>query len=349
VHCATGGLLFTSIAVFLLLFSLSVSGFASNFNIFFWNLDARELALGGSVGARESTDWVLAGNPAALPVSSKGDRVGRMLAFPNAFRMATLLVYEIGALPYDAVTSDERLNESREHSKWLAFSLLSLYRFVYRLPGVTFVFLPMREYPVKGGWTVFNTAVGVNVDIVSLIRIGISGNWYYSCDAPRWKPFALSSPGKEIKAGFGGSVGIYLDFDSVSLSLDYRAEPGSVFKQLQRTGLPERNNSFSLALCWQVSRELSLSVDTPNWNNRSRGDFLLPRAAGEWLYHQIGTGKAALQAAVFHDGTGDMYISCGTSIEGQARSYRYRASVAGIFGLSGNDGSILAGSLDFFM
>ena len=336
-----------SIAVLLLLL-LPFAVFPSDIHVYFWNLDARELALGGSVGAREGDSWVIAGNPAAVPAGSRGKGMVRVLSFPNALRMTSLLIYELCSLPYDAISSDQRGEESKEHGKWLLFSLVSLYRYIHSGSSYTIVFQPMREYPARGGCTVFNNELSLNFSVLGLLRIGISGSWYYSCDAERWNPFELSSQDREIRHGFGGAAGLYLDFGRIFLGLDYRAQPASVFRTLDLRGVPVRDNSFAVSCFWRASRDFSFSLDLPNWNNSGRGDFLLPRAGAQWVYHRMPSGFGALQAGFFADGYGKPYLSCGTSIEGMLSGYRFRGSVAGVFGLKGG-GSILSGSLDFFM
>jgi hypothetical protein len=266
----------------------------SGFRVHFWNLDATELALGGSVGAREGTGWVLAGNPAALPMEEKERKLDRILSFPNALRMTALLLRESGALPRDAIAAEEQWAATKEHAKWLAFSVLSLYRFVYRFPGLTVAFLPLREYPVKGEATVFSSTLAFSVGVLGLVRIGGSCSWYYGSGAPRYNPFLLPALDDWREWGFGGSVGIMLDFGLVRAGLEYTTRPAGLFRRLDERGMPVRDNSFSLACLWQAPR-VELSLDLPTEQTHPGG---LPpvRAGGVPAFSPHAGGGGALLA-----------------------------------------------------
>lgn len=321
----------------------------AGFRVHFWNLEASELALGGSVAAREGSGWVLAGNPAALPVEEKARKIERILSFPNALRMTALLVRESGALPWDAVKADEQWAATKEHGKWLAFSLLSLYRFVYRFPGVTVAFLPLREYPVKGEATVFSSTLAVSVGVLGLVRLGGSCSWYYGSGAPRYNPFLLPALDDWREWGFGGSAGIMLDFGRIRVGLDYTTRPAELFRRLDGRGLPVRDNSFSLACLWQASPELDLSLDLPNWNNSGRDDFLLPRGGASFVFHRFPGGEARMLGGFFFDAGGDPYLTAGATLAGPWKDFRFSASLAGSLGLAAGAQNALVLSLDFFM
>jgi len=273
----------------------------------------------------------------------------RILAFPNALRMSLLLLRETGALPYDAVSADEKWDESKEHSKWMALSLFSLYRFVYRLPNVTVAFLPMREYPVRGQQTVFSSMLALNAGILDLIRIGASCTWYHASSAPSWNPFQLSDLSENIEWGFGGSAGILLDFGKVRLGMDYSTRPKNVFRGLDDRGFPVRDDSFSFGLLWQIKDDLDVSLDLPNWNNSGREDFLLPRGGVSWKYHRMEGAAASLQCGFFFDSRGDLYLSSGAGISGIWGSFRFKAGIAGVFGVDAGSENSLILSVDFFM
>lgn len=322
---------------------------ASLFRVHFWNLDMEEAALGGAVGSLLGFDFGPNLNPAALPVFQKPPaRLARRLAFPNALRLAALLIYQGGALPVDAIGSDERWEETKHHSKWIAYSLLSLYRLHYFVKGgLTVSFMPLREVPAPDHLSLTSSSLALTLGIADLVQIGIEGVYYFMTEDNHAKPFSLSERGLTRYEGYGGSAGILLRLGRLNVGIDYRYCPPHIFDLLKGSPYPVRDGAFSLSTSFQITPEIKPSFDLVNWNNRSRSDFLSPRFGLQWRYFKHGLDKGKFYLGLFGDGERRPYASLGTALWGKLEGFGFKAGFTAIFDLRSGTRNALLLSFDF--
>jgi len=339
--------MFKKIMVFILLL-VTFPAAASLFNVYFWNIDTEEPALGGAITSLQGNSFGQNLNPAAITVYMKPPAKQKQeLSFFNALRNISLLVKELGSLPYDVIDSDEKWDDTKHHTKWMLYSLLAMYRFHYYMSGLTFSFIPLREVPVSGTYNVSSTSLNITIGIVGLVNFGISGEYYFRTDKPSYEPFGQADNDAVTTEGFGGSAGIYLNLGRCKVGLDYRSRPSSIFNVDNNPGFPVKDNALSLGFSFEAVKDVLILADLVNFNNKNREDFLSPRMGIRWRFFNHNHDAGWLYGGAFLDEKRHAFFSSGLSLQGKMEGFIFKVGITLLLDLDeGKRNSVLC-SLDF--
>ncbi|MCK5267300.1 MAG: hypothetical protein KAR07_03965 [Spirochaetes bacterium] len=320
------------ILIFLFILIIPGISYSSLFNVYFWNIDSEEFGLAGSVSTRSGYGYGLNFNPATLPVyKNRKYKSMQQISLINAFRMVSLLVREAGSLPYDAVDSDEKWEDTKHHLKWSFYSFLSIYRIYNFYHNFTFAFIPLKEIPSIRDSAISSSSLVLSAKFGGIFSIGIEGNYYFMTDKDYLDPFAIADKNVNTREGFGGSIGLLMDLKNIKISIDYRSLPSTIFPYYSAPGFPYKDDALSLGLFYRISENFNISFDLVNFNNKNRDDFLSPRAGLEWIYFNRGLDKGKIYFGAFMDNDKKSFFTTGVSLNGIMDGFKYKLGFSFIF------------------